>query len=212
MVEREIKIGGSRIAFLPVIHGLMEEEKKVEEAIKNFNPDCIAIGISKEDVEAIKNYDASMEMPPQHEYYLLFLSNYGKVSVPPPDIKKAYEMALKNGVELSAIDVDDDEYADLLIRNVSIISLIRQGRKIKKLAKKRFKAKNAKEFVFEWDNYMTSIKAFKRIEEAREKKMAENLVKLAKKFKKILAIVPLERYDGIIKKIEHSTNLKMMDR
>ena len=206
-MAEEIEIEGSKIIFLPVIHGLKEEGVRVEEAIKKFKPECIAIGISKEDIEAIKNYTNSMEMPPQYEYYLFFLSNYGKVAVPPPDIKKAYELAMENKIEIAPIDVDDDEYADLLIKNVSIISLIRQGRKIKKLSKKSFKARNAREFVFEWDGYMTSIKSFKKIEEARERKMAENLNNLTKKCKKILAIIPLERYEGVIKKLKSSIKI-----
>ncbi|KAA0002597.1 MAG: hypothetical protein FE044_02730 [Thermoplasmata archaeon] len=204
MVEmKEMKIEGSIIHILPVIHGLSEEGKNVEKAINKINPDCVAIGISKEDVEAIKNYDGKMEMPPQYEYYLFYLSNYGKVAVPPPDIKKAYEICLKKDIEIAAIDVDDDEYADLLVKHVSIISLIRQSRKMKKLKNKNFRARNAREFVFEWDNYMTSVKAFKKIEEARERKMALNLRNLAKRFKKILAIIPLERYDGVIENLEN---------
>ncbi len=199
---KEMKIEGSTIHILPVIHGLSEEGENVEKAINKINPDCVAIGISKEDVEAIKNYNGRMEMPPQYEYYLLYLSNYGKVAVPPPDIKKAHEICTKKNIEIAAIDVDDDEYADLLVKHVSIISLIRQSRKMKKLKNKKFRARNAKEFVFEWDNYMTSIKAFRKIEEAREKKMALNLQKLAKRFKKILAIIPLERYEGVASELE----------
>ncbi len=202
MAMKEVRIEKSVIHFLPVIHGLTEEGKKVEKAINEIKPDCVAVGISEEDVEAIKEYDSQLEMPPQYEYYLLYLSNYGKVSVPPADIKKAYEICNEKNIEMHPIDVNDDEYADLLIKNVSIISLIRQSRKMKKLRNKKFKAKNAREFVFEWDDFMTSIKAFKKIEMARERKMAEELKKLARKYKRVLAIIPLERYEGVLNRLE----------
>jgi len=195
---KKLKIWGCTVYFLPVIHGLVEEGERVRKAIEDVMPSCIAIGISPEDIDALKNYDKEMQIPPHYEYYLAYLSNYGKVSLPPPDIKVAYEFSKENNIDLKAIDIDDDEYSDLLVKNVSIISLIRHSRKIKKLRKKSFKAENAHDFVFEWDKYMLSVKAFRKIERAREKKMAENLCNLSKNYDKILAIIPLERFDGVI--------------
>lgn len=199
---KKIEIEDSSIYILPVIHGLVEEGEKVKKAFDEIYPECIAIGISKEDIEAIKNYDNKYEMPIQYEYYLMNLSHYGKVSLPPSDVKMAYDIADSKKIPLHPIDVDDDEYADLLIKNVSMISLIRHSRKIKKLRKKKFKAKNAEQFIHEWDEYMTSIKSFRKIEKAREKKMAESVKNLCKNFKKILVIVPMERYDGIVSILE----------
>lgn len=197
---KKLKIDESYVYVVPVIHGLVEEGKKVEKAFDEVIPECIAIGISPEDIEAIKNKDD--EIPSQYEHYLANLSHYGKISIPPSDIKMAYEISVTKGIPLHAIDVDDDEYADLLIKNVSTISLIKYSRKIKKLGKKNFKARDAEEFIREWDEYMTSIKSFKKIEEAREEKMAENVKELCKKCKKMLVIVPMERYDGFIERLE----------
>ena len=203
MVEmKKIEIEGCKIYMLPVIHGLVEEGEKVERAVKEVMPSCIAIGIANEDMEALKNYEEGRDIPPQYEYYLAFLSNYGKVALPPPDIKTAYEISKLHDIEIHAIDVDDEEYADLLVKNVSLLSLIKHSRKIKKLRKKAFRAENARDFVFEWDEYMTSVKAFRKIEKAREKRMAENIKKLAEKHEKILAIIPLERFYGVVDILE----------
>ncbi len=201
---KEITIEGRKLYLLPVIHGLVGEEEKVKKAFEDFSPDCIAIGISPEDIEIMGKIDDTeeYEISFQHQCYLMHLSNYGKISLPPLDIKVAYELAKKNKIPILAIDINDDEYADLLTQNVSIFSLIRHSRKIKKLAKKKFKAKNAKEFVMEWDREINSIKAFRKIEEIREERMTHNLIKLCKNYKKILAIIPFEKYDGIRKRLE----------
>ncbi len=202
---KKIKLKGSSIYILPVIHGLREEEKKVEKAFDEIKPDCIAIGISPEDIEGLK--EDSEGMAQQYEYYLAHLSRYGKIAVPPPDIKRAYELSMENEIEFHTIDVDDDEYANLLVKNVSIIALIRHSRKMKKLNKIDIKAESAEEFVRKWDEYMNSIKGFRKIEEAREKAMAENIVKICDKCKKILAIIPLERSNGVITHLERYKNL-----
>ena len=200
----EMHVKKSRVYLLPVIHGLAGEEKKVEEAFKKINPDCIAIGIAPEDVEMIEkvNEQEDFELSLQHQYYLMHLSKYGKVVIPPSDIKMAHKIAKDNNLPLCPIDIDDNEYAELLTQNVSIFALIRHSRKIKRLAKKDFKAKNAEEFVFEWDKEINSIKSFRKIEDIRERRMAENLAKLCKSYKKILAIIPLEKLNGIKNELE----------
>ncbi len=203
---KEINIEGSKLHILPIIHGLVGEEKKVEKAFEKFKPDCIAIGVSPEDIEILRNIKKikadEIEMSLQHQYYLMHLSKYGKISLPPPDLKTAHEIADKHKIPLKAIDIDDSEYADLLVENVSIFSLIRYSRKIKKLGRKQFKAKDAEEFVYEWEKEISSIKSFKKIEEIREERMVENIVRLCKEYKKILTIVPMEKYKNILLKLE----------
>jgi len=200
----EIKIKGSVIYILPVIHALKGEEKKVRAAFEKIKPDCIAIAIPPEDLEIIGKMDGKEEpeMSLQHQYYLLHLSSYGEISLPPRDIMLAHEMAMKKNIPLKAVDVDDMEYAELLTQHVSLISLIRHSRKIKKLGKRKFRARNAEEFVMEWDREVNSIKDFREMEEEREEKMISNIIKLCHDYKKILAIFPLEKYERMIFKLE----------
>jgi len=200
---KEIKIKGSMIYILPVIHALQGEEKKVKDAFEKIKPDCVAIAIPPEDLEIIGRVDGEeVEMSLQHQYYLLHLSTYGKISLPPRDITLAHEMAVEKNIPLKAIDVDDMEYAELLTQHVSLISLIRHSRKIKKLGKRKFKAKNAEEFVMEWEKEVNSIKDFREMEDKREEKMVDNLIKLCEEYRKILAIFPLEKYEKIVSRLE----------
>ena len=201
---KEVKIGKSRIYILPVIHALAGEEKKVEEAFKKIKPDCIAMALPPEDLEIIESMkeNQDFEMSMQHQYYLMRLSQYGKISLPPEDIITAHKLARDNGVAIKPLDVDDGEYADLLTEHVSIIALIRHSRKIKKMRKRKFRATNAEEFVVEWDREINSIKGFRKIEEIRMERMVENLVKLGKKHSRILAIFPYEKYGEAIKGLE----------
>lgn len=194
----------NKLYLLPVIHGLSGEEIKVRNAFKKVNPDCIAIGIAPEDIEIMKKIkgDEEFDMSLQHQYYLMHLSRYGKISIPPSDIKTACEIAEENKIPIEAIDIDDEEYAELLTKNVSIFALLQHSRKIKKMGKKKFRATNAEEFVYEWDNEVNNIKSFRKIEEKREEKMFSNLIKLCKKYERILAIIPLEKHEKIASMLE----------
>ena len=201
---KEVRIGKATVYILPIIHALKGEERKGREAFKKVKPDCLAIALPPEDIEMIGKIEESQdfEMSLQHQYYLLHLSNYGEVSLPPKDIMVAHELAKEEGINMEPLDVNDEEYADLLTRHVSIIALIRHSRKIKKMGRKRFRAKNAMEFVMEWDREINSIKGFREIEEIRLEKMAEKIAKLVKKYSRILAIFPYEKGDEIVKRLE----------
>jgi len=195
------RIGGGKVYLLPVIHGLKGEEEKVRKAFEEVKPDCVAIGIPPEDIEIMENMDEKneeeFEMSLQYQYYLFHLSKYGEISLPPLDIKVAYEMAKASGVPFKAIDIDDEEYAELLVDNVSIFSLIRHSAKIRRMGKKKFKAKSAEEFVKEWNREILSIKAFRRLEEIRDDRMVKKIIELCNRYRKVLAIIPLEKYDSI---------------
>jgi len=200
------RIGEGKVYLLPVIHGLKGEEEKVKKAFEKVKPDCVAIGIPPEDIEIMEKMDEKneeeFEMSLQYQYYLFHLSKYGEISLPPLDIKVAYEMAKASGVPFKAIDIDDEEYAELLVDNVSIFSLIRHSAKIRRMGKKKFKAKSAEEFVKEWNREILSIKAFRRLEEIRNGRMAQRIAELCNKYRKVLAIIPLEKYDSISMMLE----------
>ncbi len=201
---KKIVIEKNKLHLLPVIHGLAGEDAKVRDAFEKVKPDCIAIGVAPEDIEIMSEIEGNeeFEISLQHQYYLMHLSKYGKVSIPPSDIKTACEIAHNHNIPLETIDINDEEYAELITKNVSIFALLKHSRKIKKMAKKKFKAKTAEEFVYEWDNEINTIKSFKKIEEEREEKMIFNLIELCKKYEKILAIIPLEKYDGLVRRLE----------
>lgn len=201
---QEINVLGKKVYLLPVIHGLDGEGKRVEDAFYKIKPSCLAIGVPPEDIEMMDKIkgEKDFHLSLQHQYFLMNLAKYGKISLPPSDIKIACEISKKENVPLHAIDIDDEEYVDLLTKNVSLFSLLRHSRKIKKLSKKTFYAKNVEDFVFEWDEYINSIKSFRVIENERERRMAKNIFLLAQKYEKILAILPLERYEGVMKKLK----------
>jgi len=197
-------IDGSIVYLLPVIHALEGEEKKVADAFERVEPDCVAMGISPEDIRLIEREegDEEFEMSLQHQSYLMHLSAYGNISIPPLDIRTAYEMAKKRGVPVEAVDIDDERYAELLTANVSIFVLIRHSRKVKKLSRRKFRAKSAEEFVHEWDRELNAIPSFRRIEDERERHMAERVRRLCSHHKRILAIIQLERCKGVIRELE----------
>jgi len=201
--ERTVMIKNCTICMLGVIHGLEREGERVKSAFKRVKPDCIAVGIPKEDVATLKKCieeETDFEITPYQEYFFECLSSYGKVSIPPKDLITAYNLSLKEGIPLEPIDMDDEEYANVFTENVSLLSILKSSRRMKKLSKKKFFAQKAEEFVEEWEKWMHT-KSFYVVENAREEKMASRLFLLAGKHKRILALIPYQRFDGVLEKI-----------
>jgi pheromone shutdown protein TraB len=196
-----IEINGKKVYLLPVIRGLAGEGEKVRRLFYEIKPDCIAITVADEDLNLIGEKIENASMPAEYQYYLLHLSKYGELAIPSQDIIFADEISKKEKVPLYAVDMNDDEYMEKFVEYISLFSLIRYSRKIKRLAKKKFNAKNAEEFVVMWDKEMNSIKSFKRLEEERENTIVKKIVNLCNKYEKLLVIIPFEKNESISQKL-----------
>ncbi|MEM1514000.1 MAG: hypothetical protein QXW78_02815 [Candidatus Thermoplasmatota archaeon] len=197
-----IEINGKKVYLLPVIRGLAGEGEKVKNLFYEINPDCIAITIADEDLKLVGKKIEATSMPAEWQYYLIHLSRYGEITIPSQDITVADEISKKENVPLIAVDMNDDEYMEKFVEYISLFSLIRYSRKIKRLAKKKFNAKNAEEFVVMWEKELTAIKSFKRLEEEREDTIVKKILDLCNKYEKLLVIVPFEKYESISIKLE----------
>ncbi|MCD6147393.1 MAG: hypothetical protein J7J34_05270 [Thermoplasmata archaeon] len=198
--ERVLRVNNCDIHLVGVIHGLEREGERVKYLFEEINPGCIALGIPKEDIATIKKFvddGIEFDMLPEQKRFFEILSHYGKVSIPPPDLVALYKLSEEKGVDLEAIDMDDEHYADVFTKKVSLINFIRNSRRNKKLLKREFDFHSAEEFVEEWEKRYNSMKSFRAIEKAREENMASRLLSLSDRYEKILAVVPYQRFDGI---------------
>lgn len=130
--------------------------------------------------------------------FLRHLSRWGAVEMPPPAYQEAARLAHERKVPLEGVDFDDDAYTTVFLEHVSTFSLIRQGRRLRKLSKRKFKAQNPAAFAREWDALVTRVKGYRAVEAAREEKVASGLLEALKAKKRLLAVVEAERLGGVL--------------
>lgn len=82
----KLKVDGCTIHVLSVIKGLKSETEKVRKAFEETKPDVVAISLSREEVEGLKNIpdDYEPELSRYEEIYAEGLSRFGEVAAPPP--------------------------------------------------------------------------------------------------------------------------------
>ena len=210
MEKKEIRTKGKKIVILGSVYGLVEDGELIKKIIKKEEPDAIALGISREDLEVLVNeefdkknndmlgYDVNYNINTESDDYIEGLLKLGKVSLPSPDLINTIKYSQDFSIDLVPIDLDDEEYSEILCKNVSSIQLILFSRK--RVVK--VKSSNANDFSKEWDRKKHGKKGFKKINDMSENLMAKRIIKLSEKHNRILAVVDLPRLDGVVENIE----------
>lgn len=134
--------------------------------------------------------------------YLRHLARFGDVEMPPPSYQEALRQGILNNVPVLEADFDDDGYTTLFLDNVSTFSLIKQGRRLRKLARTKFKVNEAAGFAREWDGRLTRVKGYLNVERAREEKIASSIAAAAEGRHRLLALVEVERLPGVLAALE----------
>jgi len=201
-----ISIGRCKITIFPTIKGLTRERKKVREAVGQLAPDLVALPVSREGLKGLAAINRGKEpeifLSHYEEIYAIKLSRYGKVEVPPPSYTEAFAAAEEGGIPVKAIDLSEDEFADAFCDDVSTTSLVYHSLRWKWLRRKSFRgAATARQFALAWDRAVNSLKGFRNLEGRREEHMARRIVGLSKEYNNILAILELERMDGVVRRL-----------
>ena len=194
---------GSAIHILPVIRGLTSEIETVRKAFDEVNPDLVAISISKEQVEGLRNLpkDFEPELSRYDEIYVIGLAKYGEVAAPPPCYVAAVEIADSEKLPLVAIDLDEESYTELYCASVTGQALFRDSTRTWLLRKRSFSANSAEDYVLKLDRAFNNMRGFRRIEEERVHWMATELARASKKAVRPLAIIEYERAAEVSKRL-----------
>ena len=201
-----IRLGRGRITILPTVKGLTRERRKVREAVDTVGPDAIALPVSAEGLKGLREVNRGVEpdifLSHYEEIYALKLSRFGKVAVPPPSYTEAYAVSSEKKIPVLAIDMSENDFASAFCDNVSTTNLVYHSIRWRWLRRKSFReAANACQFVLAWDRAVNSLKGFRNLEGRREEHMARRLLGLSRRYQNILAVLELERMDGVVRRL-----------
>jgi hypothetical protein len=208
---KKIQVKNSKIYVPEIINGLTSEISKVRKAFNKIRPDIVAIQASDEELEGLRKVVEGEELEyflsNYEEIYARRLAKFGEVKVPPPCYEEAMKLCLENEIPIAALDMNDELFADLFCESISGWQLYRHSLRVRRLRRKRFRAKTPEEFVLEWDREINKLKGFRILETKREEHMARELKRLAEEHERILCVVEMQRADGICERIVEDNDL-----
>ncbi len=195
-------VGGGEVLVVGAVRGLVSESEAVRQSSKSFQPDAVAISISKEQLQAmLEHIGSGADMAEldniEEEFYVEGLKRFGEVKKPPPCFVEAWRLCDKEKIPLYPVDFDDVEFTDLYCHYVSGLEWLRQPSKQRTLAKKKFYSKTAQEFTVEWDKIVNRSKGLRSMEQAREDKIARETGRLAAEHSRVMLVVDYERAGAV---------------
>ncbi|MGD9963387.1 MAG: hypothetical protein AB7S97_05760 [Thermoplasmata archaeon] len=190
-----MRVNGGTVHLLPVIKGLISEADKVKDAFDRVRPDKVAISLSREEVDGLRNLpdDFEPELSRYDEIYAKGLERFGEVAAPPPCYVAAVELADHLKIPLVPVDLDEDSFSELYCAAVTGPALFRHSTRTWLLKRRRFEAESAEDYVLRWDHAVNNMEGMRLIERKRAEAIAEGITGLASPECSLLAIVELER-------------------
>jgi hypothetical protein len=190
-----IQGNGCTISVLGVIKGLKAEVGRVQSAFDLTRPDVVAVSLSKEELEGLRNLpdDYTPELSRYEQIYAEGLSRFGEVAAPPPCYVATLELADHRGIRLIPVDLDEQSYSELYCVAVPGTTLFRHSTRTWILKRRRFSDESPEEFVLNWDKTVNNLEGFRTIEKKRAETMAKGILAACEGSSDVLAVIELER-------------------
>ncbi|MCL2712351.1 MAG: hypothetical protein FWD37_03635 [Methanomassiliicoccaceae archaeon] len=194
-----VRVNGCDVDILPVVKGLVSEYERVKESAKGY--DIYAVSLGKEDIIAVGIRDElkeDQELEDIDLVYLHHLGTFGDTDVPSPAFAALVDVCNENSIQVMPLDLDEEYFSEVYCNLITTFELLKEGRLARKALKKRFDISSAESFAISWDAFVNNSKGFRELTKLREKYMANRIRHLAKDGKRILAVVEIERINGIL--------------
>lgn len=199
-----LTISGCRIDILPIVQGLVSEADAV---IENYGKyEVYAVPLSLENVEAVKRRKDLLNNYEVNELDIVYatkLSEFGEVQMPCPAYCEIIDLCQKDSVGLIPLDMSDSDFTETYVDNVKVLEFVSEHRLAKKGMKHAFDMSSPEAFARGWDGFINSVKGYRKISEHREKYIADRLIDVTRYRKNVLAVIEVERVDGILKHLEN---------
>lgn len=143
---------------------------------------------------------AGLDAPTAH--LLSLLSRFGVTGPVPADLVAAQRSAMAAGIPLAALDLDDAAHTERVTKELGMFGLVGRSRADRALLKQSFSdAASPYDLACRFDATRAATKGLRRVEEAREEEMASQLAALAARNRSIVAVVPVARFAGVVRRL-----------
>ncbi len=195
-----LTIENCAVNILPVVNGLVSEAEKIGNEYGKYEAYAASLGI--EALQALKQRESigvdDIEVSELDIAYAKKMSVFGEIQVPSPAFCELVDRCAADGIQVIALDMNDTEFDDAYLECVSAVEFTT----VHRLAKKGYAAKmdesSPEALALEWDRWVSKKKGFGRLDKMREKHIAEELIDIAKYRTSILAVIEIERVNGVL--------------
>ena len=114
-----------------------------------------------------------------------------------PAFCELVDLCVEAGKNIIPLDMNDEEFDDAFMECVSATQFTSVHHLAKKGFRKKMDAATPEELAVEWDRFVESNRGFKRLDKRREEHIAKELCDVARYRRKVLAVIEVERVEGV---------------
>lgn len=201
------------LRLVGAVRGLVRETAPLERTLDEFAPTHLALGLSGEDVSALRTHfpeSGGEPLVPLHASeaaYARALARFGEVRVPSPAFLAALRWASRTGVPLDGIDLDEDSYGELFVESISYRHLLRRTVAERSLTRSPPTAATATELALAWELRMLKGSGSKRLAAGRDNHLVQRLTSLHPRDRegvRLALVVDVERIGGLQTALAHA--------
>lgn len=194
------------ITLIGAVRGPVSEVAPVLGELGRGAPVKVILDIAPEELQGLKEHFTSPASEPlvplmgSEAALANALSKFGEVRMPSPVFVEAVRWARENGAELLAMDVGDDSYTDLFLKNVGYLDLIRRTRAERALVKGDIPdAETAEELAVLWSKRLHQGKGSLKLWEERTVLAVERIDEVAPAGTRppVVGIIDIERWRDV---------------
>ncbi len=200
---RSLDVDGCHVDIITVVNGLVSEADSVLERFSEHEAYAASLGI--EGVQTIKNranIDGDFEVSELDLVYARHMQRFGTVEFPSPAMCAFIDRVAGMGKNVIPLDMNDDDFTTLYCNTIGAFEFTNEHRIAKKGLKTDFRFESPEGFALEWDAFVNGkSKGQAKICAERERYMADQIRDIARFRKSLLAVIEVERADGVIRNL-----------
>jgi hypothetical protein len=159
--------------LLGTVRGLESEGPPLRAALEGFSPQEVALSLSEEEITSLRRHfppegpEPLVPLSPSEMGYARGLCRFGEVRVPSPGFLLALHWAEERHLPVRALDPGDDRYAELYVKHIGYLDLLRRNRSERSLARAPPVRGDAAGYAEEWESRLGRSRGSRRLETAR---------------------------------------------
>jgi hypothetical protein len=201
-----LDVDGCKVDIMPVVNGLVSEADRVREEFTVH--EAYAAALSIEGIQCLRNrrnIDEMFDVSELDMIYAAHMERFGEVEIPSPAMYTFIDLVTEQGQFCLPLDMNDSDFTELYCQTVGALEFVREHSIAKKGMKKLFFGSTPEKLAKQWDDFVNeSMKSYGILSKKREEHIAGEIRDIARFKKELLAIIEVERVDGVVAILEGS--------
>jgi len=195
--------GDRDLRLIGVVRGLVAEAPRAVQALGEFGPSAVGLGVSPSELEALRTHfvgtasEPLVPLGPTELAEARALVRFGEVGVPNPAFLTVLDWGRGRGVPVEGIDPDDDVQAEQFVAHIGYFELVRRTIRERRTGRSPPKAPDADAFAVAWDRAPRPGAGSERYALARERSLLEALTALREDHPRAAVVVDRERVERL---------------